>query len=136
MIARAIARRAFGAPPSRILGTQESSTVELAAFANGTMLRYLDFNDAYFGKSSGHPSDTFAAVLAMADALHGNGRLVLTASALAYEGCCTFDEVVPRELGWDYTIYGVIASAVAAGKVLGSTAKRWETRLRLPPWRT
>ena len=119
VIARAVARRAFGAPPSRILGTQESSTVELAAFANGTMLRYLDFNDAYFGKSSGHPSDNFAAVLAMADALHGNGRLVITASALAYEVFCNFDEVVPRELGWDYTIYGVIASAVAAGKVLG-----------------
>lgn len=119
VIARAVARRAFGAPPARILGTQESSTVELAAFANGTMLRYLDFNDAYFGKSSGHPSDNFAAVLAMADALHGDGRLVITASVLAYEVFCNFDEVVPRELGWDYTIYGVIASAVAAGKVLG-----------------
>lgn len=118
VIARAVARRAFGAPPARILGTQESSTVELAAFANGTMLRYLDFNDAYFGKSSGHPSDNFAAVLAMADALHGDGRLVITASVLAYEVFCNFDEVVPRELGWDYTIYGVIAAAVAAGKVL------------------
>ena len=118
VIARAIARRAFGAPPSRILGTQESSTVELAAFTNGTMLRYLDFNDAYFGKSSGHPSDNFAAVLATADALHGDGRLVITASVLAYEVFCNFDEIVPRELGWDYTIYGVIASAVAAGKVM------------------
>ena len=119
VIARAVARRAFGAPPARILGTQESSTVELAAFANGTMLRYRDFNDAYFGQSSGHPSDNFAAVLAMADALHADGRLVITASVLAYEVFCNFDEIVPRDLGWDYTIYGVIASAVAAGKVLG-----------------
>jgi 2-methylcitrate dehydratase len=119
VIARAVARRSFGTPSARILGTQESTTVELAAFANGTMLRYLDFNDAYFGKSSGHPSDTFAAVLAAADALHTDGRGVITASVLAYEVFCNFDEVVPRELGWDYTIYGVIASAVAAGKVMG-----------------
>ena len=119
VIARALARRSIGNPPARILGTQEPSTVELAAFANGTMLRYLDFNDAYFGKSSGHPSDNFAAVLAPADALHASGRSVITASALAYEVFCNFDEVVPRELGWDYTIYGVIASAAAAGKVMG-----------------
>jgi len=119
VIARALARRSTGNPPARILGTQELSTIELAAFANGTMLRYLDFNDAYFGKSSGHPSDNFAAVLAPADALHADGRRVVTASTLAYEVFCNFDEVVPRELGWDYTIYGVIASAVAAGKIVG-----------------
>ena len=119
VIARAVARRSFGTPSARILGTQESTTVELAAFANGTMLRFLDFNDAYFGKSSGHPSDNFAAVLACGDALHADGRGVITAGALAYEVFCNFDEVVPRELGWDYTIYGVIAGAVAAGKVMG-----------------
>jgi len=119
VIARAVARRSVADPPARILGTQDPSSPELAAFANGVMLRYLDFNDAYFGKSSGHPSDTIAAVLAAADAAHADGRKVITASALAYEVFCNFDEVVPRELGWDYTIYGVVASAVAAGKVLG-----------------
>src|SRR5690606_2191304 len=37
--------------------------VDLAAFLNTTMIRYLDFNDWYPG---GHPSDTFGALLAVA----------------------------------------------------------------------
>ena len=57
VIARALARRGRGEPSARILGTQARSTPELAAFANGVMMRYLDFNDVYFGKSAGHPSD-------------------------------------------------------------------------------
>src|SRR5574341_668416 len=60
VIAPALARRSRGDPPARVLGTQERSTPELAAFANGVMMRYLDFNDATFGKSAGHPSDIFA----------------------------------------------------------------------------
>jgi 2-methylcitrate dehydratase len=119
VIARALARRSRGDPSARVLGTQERSTPELAAFANGVMLRYLDFNDAYFGKTAGHPSDIFAAVLAEADALHADGRGVLTASTLAYEVFCNFAESVQREQGWDHAVFGVIASAVGAGKLLG-----------------
>ena len=39
-IARAVARRASGEPPARILGTRETSTPELAAFANGVALDF------------------------------------------------------------------------------------------------
>jgi 2-methylcitrate dehydratase len=119
IIARSLARRGRGDPSARILGTQERSTPELAAFANGVMMRYLDFNDACFGKSAGHPSDVFAAVLAEADALRADGRGVITASALAYEVFCNFSESVRREQGWDHPVFGVIASAVGAGKLLG-----------------
>ena len=119
VIARAVARRSVAHPPARILGTLDSCSPELAAFANGVMLRYLDYNDAYFMKSSGHPSDTLAAVLAAADAAHADGASVVTAITLAYEVFCNFSEVVPRELGWDYAVYGVIACAVGAGKILG-----------------
>ena len=80
VIARAVAQRAAGSPPARILGTQELSTPELAAFANGVAMRYLDYNDATFGKSAGHPSDVFGAVLAAADAAHAAGRTVITAA--------------------------------------------------------
>lgn len=118
-IARALARRGRGKPAARVLGTQERSTPELAAFANGVMMRYLDFNDATFGKSAGHPSDVFAAVLAAADAVRANGRGAITAAALAYEVFCNFSESVEREQGWDHVVFGVIASAVGAGKVLG-----------------
>ena len=119
VIARTLARRNRGDPSARILGTQERSTPELAAFANGVMMRYLDFNDAYFGKSAGHPSDIFAAVLAVADAMRADGRSVITASALAYDVFCNLAESVAREQGWDHPVFGVIADAVGAGKLLG-----------------
>jgi 2-methylcitrate dehydratase len=117
-IARSVARRARGDAPARILGSQEPSTPELAAFANGVSLRYLDFNDAYFARSSGHPSDTMAAVLAMADAQHSSGRDVINAIALAYEVFCNCSESLPRETGWDYVVYAVLASAAGAGRIL------------------
>ena len=119
VIARSLARRARGNPSARILGTQERSTPELAAFANGVMMRYLDFNDATFGKSAGHPSDVFAAVLATADAVRADGRSAITASALAYEVFCNFSESVQREQGWDHVVFGVVACAAGAGKLLG-----------------
>ena len=119
VIARTVARRGAGDPPARILGTQERSTPELAAFANGVAMRYLDYNDAYFMKSSGHPSDIFAAVLAAADAVRADGRGVIAAVALAYEAFCNFSDTVTREQGWDHSVYGVIADAVAAGRLFG-----------------
>jgi len=119
VIARTVARRSRGDPPARILGTQERSTPELAAFANGVAMRYLDYNDAYFMKSSGHPSDIFAAVLAAADAVRADGRGVIAAATLAYEAFCNFSDSVTREQGWDHPVYGVIADAVAAGKLFG-----------------
>ena len=119
VIARDIARRSRGNPPARILGTQERSTPELAAFANGVMLRYLDFNDAYFMKSSGHPSDTFAAVLAAADAARANGRTAVTAAAAAYEAYCGISDAVRREQGWDHSVQCVIGSAVGAARIHG-----------------
>ena len=131
VIARSLARRVRGEPSARILGTQERSTPELAAFANGVMMRYLDFNDATFGKSAGHPSDIFAAVLAVADASRADGRDVITASALAYEVFCNLSESVPREQGWDHTVFGVVACAAGAGKLLGLSREKMGNAIAL-----
>jgi 2-methylcitrate dehydratase len=119
VIARALARRVKSDNPARIIGSLEPSTPEMAAFANGVALRYLDYNDAYFALSSGHPSDTIAAVLAQADAQHAAGRDVITAITLAYEAFCNCSESLPRESGWDYAVYSVLASAVGVGHLLG-----------------
>jgi 2-methylcitrate dehydratase len=86
-------------------------------------MRYLDLNDAYFMKSSGHPSDTFAAVLATADAAGAGGRAVVTASAVAYEAYCGLSDAVEREQGWDHSVQAVIGCAVGAGKILGLDRK-------------
>jgi 2-methylcitrate dehydratase len=85
------------------------------------MVRYLDFNDQYRKvKGGGHPSDTIAAVLAMADAMHSSGKALITAVILAYEVFCNFSEVLYfTEKGFDDATHCAFASAVGAGKILG-----------------
>ena len=46
-----------------------------AAFYNGALVRYLDFNDAYLAKGETcHPSDNLAAILAGAEYADRSGR--------------------------------------------------------------
>ena len=120
VIARRLAQRVTCTTPARILGTTGTSAPDLAGFANGVMVRYLDYNDSYFSPGGGHPSDMIPAVLALADPLGSDGRTVITAIVLAYEVFCRLsDQVVAGELGWDQGIFSVIGAACAAGKVLG-----------------
>jgi 2-methylcitrate dehydratase len=120
VIARRLASRVTSSMPARILGTQDDSAPDMAGFANGVMVRYLDCNDAYFSPGGGHPSDMIPAILAMADPLGCDGQTVITAIALAYEVFCRLsDQVVAGELGWDQGIFSVIGAACGAGKVMG-----------------
>jgi 2-methylcitrate dehydratase len=120
VIARRLAQSVTSTTPARLLGTQESSAPDLAGFANGVMVRYLDYNDSYFSPGGGHPSDMIPAVLALADPLGRDGRTVITSIVLAYEVFCRlFDHVAAGELGWDQGIFSVIGAASAAGKVMG-----------------
>src|SRR6266566_479573 len=64
-IARELAATVRGDLEATVLGTQIRTSPDVAAFANGVMVRYLDFNDAYL---SSHPSDNFGPVLAAAEA--------------------------------------------------------------------
>ncbi|MBM2825463.1 MAG: hypothetical protein HW402_1127 [Dehalococcoidales bacterium] len=106
--------------PATIIGSGQKSTPELATFANGIMMRYLDFNDGFGAKTGGHPSDNFAPVLTCADAVHASGREVIVAAVLAYEVFCRLgDQVELAPRGFDYAVNGVISCAVAAGKLLG-----------------
>jgi 2-methylcitrate dehydratase len=119
-IARRLASRVSGSMPSRILGTRENSAPDMAGFANGVMVRYLDCNDSYFSPGGGHPSDMIPAILALADPLGCDGQTVITAIVLAYEVFCRLsDQVVAGELGWDQGIFSVIGAACGAGKVMG-----------------
>ncbi len=130
-IARELARRSRGKPSARILGTQEAVSPDLAAFANGTAMRYLDFNDAYFMMASGHPSDTFAAVLAAAAAARADGRAFMTAAAAAYEAYCGISDAVKREQGWDHSVQCVLGSAVGAGRILGLDQRKMGNAISL-----
>ncbi|MBI4192675.1 MAG: MmgE/PrpD family protein [Betaproteobacteria bacterium] len=116
-IARSIARKATSENSARILGTLERSSPELAAFANGVMIRYLDVNDAT-GSGGGHPSDAFAALLAAAETSKIDGKTFITAAVIVYELYLGFVAAVRiRNRGWDHVVYTVLAAAAGVARI-------------------
>src|SRR4051812_29982105 len=121
--ARAIAQQYAKTPGVKVWGSELQTMPEAAAFANGVMLRYLDLSDTYVGKCRGHPSDMIAGILAVGDAVKADGRSVITATVLAYDVYgALVDAVDFNEKGWDQPVYGVIAGALAAGKLMRLSA--------------
>jgi len=119
VIARSVAARVQGSPPARLLGTTQQTSMDLAAFANTVLVRYLDCNDTYAAaRGTGHPSDMIPGVLAVADGHRANGRTVITAITAAYEVFCRLADEVPLK-GWDQGMFAVIGAACGAGKILG-----------------
>src|SRR5262245_6834199 len=80
-IASQMASEGSGKPAARLFGSGASTSMEMAAFANAVMVRYLDCNDTFISKGSGHPSDMIPACLAVAEAHHLNGKETMTAVA-------------------------------------------------------
>ena len=119
-VARSLAGSVTGIPPARVLGTNDCSSLDMAAFANGCMIRYLDCNDSYFSPGGGHPSDMIAAVLSVGGAYGKDGRSLITAIALAYEVFCRLsDQVVTGDLGWDQGMFSIVGATCAAGSLMG-----------------
>jgi 2-methylcitrate dehydratase len=117
-IARRLAARVQGDPPAHVLGTRQTTSMDLAAFANTVLVRYLDCNDTYAARGTGHPSDMIPAVLAVADGRRADGRAVITAIVAAYEVFCRLADHVPLK-GWDQGMFAAVGAACGAGKLLG-----------------
>lgn len=96
------------------------SSPDSAAFHNGALVRYLDFNDAYLAKGETcHPSDNLAAILAGAEYADCSGRDVMTALAVAYQVQCRLSDVAPvRDKGFDHTTQGAYSVAAGLSKTL------------------
>lgn len=126
---------AWSAPPCRITrtlaasvplkqgatiwGTFSRTTPELAAFANGALVRYLDYNDTYLSKEPAHPSDNIPACLAVAECLHASGPRFIEAVVLAYEIQCRLcDAAALRPRGWDHVTYGAFSTVLSTAKLM------------------
>jgi len=132
-IARAAASEITSAIPSTVLISGQKTSSDLAAFANGVMIRYLDFNDTYAGSPTCHPSDLLAPVLAVVDARNGSGKDVILGTVLGYEVLCGLIDAGAKERGrsWDQSTYGVIAAAVVAAKLFGHTKEQMTNAISL-----
>jgi len=131
-IARGIALDHVAPSGAQIWGQKERVHPEMAAFANGAMVRYLDFNDTYLSREPAHPSDNIPAVLAVAQKTGATGKDAILACAIAYEIQCRLcDAASLRTNGWDHVVYGALSSALATGRLLGLSVKQLEHALGL-----
>jgi 2-methylcitrate dehydratase len=111
--------------PATVLFKGIKTSPDLAVFANGVMIRYLDFNDAFVSLThgAGHPSDTIAALLTSAELAGRSGRDLLTATVLAYEVFCKIADVFDYlGNGIDHSTITGIAAVVGASRLMGLTA--------------
>jgi 2-methylcitrate dehydratase len=152
-IARAHALEVTANPGATVLGTSHRTSAELAAFANGVMVRYLDFNDTSHSRAGGHPSDNIPAVMAAAEYSGADSHALITGIVLAYEVMDRFGDYSPITInrGWDYVTYQAFSTAAGAAKVFGlgpeqmanalalavvPNAAFWQTRVgRLSNWK-
>ncbi len=118
-VARLIAQTVKVPQGATLWGTHHKTLPDLAAFANGGLVRYLDFNDTYLSKEPAHPSDNIPAVLSVGEAVRASGKRVIEAIALAYEIQCRFcDAAALRPRGWDHVTYGSFSSALGVAKLM------------------
>ncbi len=117
---------------SRVPGTSYVLDPERATFNIGTLIRWLDYNDAFYGETVIHPSDTYCGVLAVADWLSRTRvaqgskpmlmREVLEAAVKTYEvmgGLAILNGFTAA--GLDHSILGKIATTAVVTKMLGGT---------------
>jgi 2-methylcitrate dehydratase len=119
-IARGLAAETTSSNAATVLGLEQPTTIELAAFANTVMVRYLDCNDMYFTArgGGGHPSDMIPTALAVGEAVGATGREVMAAIVAGYEvNGALASAVWLRERGWDQGLNIVAATAMIAGKL-------------------
>jgi len=129
----AVALGAYNAPPVEIarkvlrefdgkgalgIGIGEISP-DHAAFLNGCMVRYIDFNDTYLSKEALHPSDNIPAVQAAGEYNSVDGETFIKGIIASYEVACRLaDASSIRDRGWDHVTYIAISSAAGSSLVL------------------
>ncbi len=104
-----------------------------AAFSTSTLIRWLDYNDAFYGETVIHPSDCLGALLAVADwqsrvrVAQGQAPLrmreVLDAMIRAYEmmGCLALANGFTTRMGMDHVVLIKVGAAALTTKLLDGT---------------
>ncbi|MCB1148593.1 MAG: bifunctional 2-methylcitrate dehydratase/aconitate hydratase [Chlamydiia bacterium] len=111
---------------ARVIGMPGEFDPVRAAFNNGTLIRWLDYNDTWLAKEWGHPSDNLGALLALSDYLCRKRNKKITLQDLlnwqikAYEiqGVLALSNCF-NGIGFDHVILVKIASTAVSVGLLG-----------------
>ncbi len=108
-----------------VWGTSATTDVEQAALVNGVKARYLDFNDAYYGMSSCHPSDIIPTLFAGAVESGADEATFLRAIAIGYEAIMAASDVMePRLRGFDHVQMTILGALTGSAHVMGLTEQQ------------
>lgn len=130
--ARKLAERYEMPKGATIIGLGKKAAVDVAAFANGTAVRYLDYNDTYLSVEPLHPSDVIAPLLALAEERGVSTKRLIASIAAAYEvGVIFCDEASLKANGWDHVNYITLATVVGGANLLGLPEEVTEQALAL-----
>jgi 2-methylcitrate dehydratase len=102
-------------------GKRKTNAVQLAAFWNTSLTRYVDFMDSYMAKmQTCHPSDNLGSILSSSEYRDQGGRDFLTALGIAYHVHCRFMDAMPLERkSFDHTVQLAISISSGCSRSLG-----------------
>ncbi|MEA3155568.1 MAG: 2-methylcitrate dehydratase, partial [Betaproteobacteria bacterium] len=119
-IARDMADMVTSKRPATVLFSGQQTSPDLAAFANGVMVRYRDYNDGYIGLEAGHPSDNIPALITAAEVGNASGRDLITGTVIAYEMFCRMcDTLNFKPMGIDHVTIGGMSAVLGAARLMG-----------------
>ncbi|AKA47742.1 hypothetical protein IX51_00075 [uncultured archaeon] len=117
---------------STVYFTRQTASPEIATFINGSMTRYLDYNDTYLSKEALHPSDNVPPVMALSESFDIDGKRSINAIGVAYQVVCSLaDAVSIRDLGWDHVTYISISAASGLAHLLDLDPVKFENAVSL-----
>jgi len=118
---------------ARVPGTPYVLDPVQGAYNLGALIRWLDYNDAYYGRTVIHPSDCIGGILAAADwwsrTCTAQGRepllmrdiLELVIKTYEVMGALALENAFTAEMGLDHVMLIKIGCAAAVTKMLGGT---------------
>src|SRR5262245_16407424 len=117
----AVVETSGGAPQCTIIGRTELTSAASATFANGALIRILDFNDyvnAKAGDLGGHPSDNIPVALAAGELTAATGIEIIAAIVLGYEIFGRCKGLMERDSAWDGVTVSGLAAPAMAGRLM------------------
>lgn len=119
-----------------VWGGVPGTSLEMAGFVNGYMLRYTDWGDTYRRACGigvgGHPSDTLASLLALCDVAHVPGEKMIELINLGYRMWAAMQEkMLYKRLDIDYTTTIGLIAPIYAGLCFGATPERIQNAVNL-----
>ena len=124
-IALKLAANVTAKHPATALCSGLKTSHDMAVFANGVMIRYLDFNDGFISRGTGHPSDLLASLLTTAEVCGRSGRDLIAAVVVAYVVFAHFaDAIEMRAHGFDQSTLLGLAALVGTARLMGLTREQ------------